>query len=61
MICAAGVDDKGQKHVLGLREGATENAEVAKALLEDLVEPRPRSEATAAVRDRRRQGVAHGD
>ena len=36
VICAAGVDDKGQKHVLGLREGATENAEVAKALLEDL-------------------------
>ncbi len=36
VICAAGVDDKGQKHVLGLREGATENAEVATALLEDL-------------------------
>lgn len=36
VICAAGVDDKGQKHVLGLREGATENAEVVKALLEDL-------------------------
>jgi transposase-like protein len=36
VICAAGVDVKGNKHVLGLREGATENAEVAKALLEDL-------------------------
>jgi len=36
VICAAGVDDEGQKHVLGLREGATENAEVATALLEDL-------------------------
>jgi transposase-like protein len=36
VICAAGVDDKGHKHVLGLREGATEKAEVAKALLEDL-------------------------
>jgi transposase-like protein len=36
VICAAGADDKGHKHVLGLREGATENAEVAKALLEDL-------------------------
>jgi transposase-like protein len=32
-----GVDAKGYKHVLGLREGATENAAVAKALLEDLV------------------------
>ena len=36
VICAAGVDHEGHKHVLGLREGATENAEVAKALLEDL-------------------------
>jgi transposase-like protein len=36
MIGAAGVDHKGHKHVLGLREGATENAEVARALLEDL-------------------------
>ena len=36
-ICAVGVDDGGQKHVLGLREGATENAEVATALLEELV------------------------
>ncbi len=37
VICAVGVDSAGHKHVLGLREGATENAEVAKALLEDLV------------------------
>jgi transposase-like protein len=37
VICAVGVDAKGSKHVLGLREGATENAAVAKALLEDLV------------------------
>jgi putative transposase len=37
VICAVGVDGQGHKHVLGFREGATENAEVAKALLEDLV------------------------
>ncbi|MFQ5745457.1 MAG: IS256 family transposase [Acidobacteriota bacterium] len=37
VICAVGVDEGGHKHVLGFREGATENAEVAKALLEDLV------------------------
>ena len=37
VICAVGVDSAGNKHVLGLREGATENAEIAKALLEDLV------------------------
>jgi transposase-like protein len=38
VICAVGVDDGGRKHVLGFREGASENAEVAKALLDDLVE-----------------------
>src|SRR5262245_19174736 len=37
VICAVGVDAQGNKHVLGLREGATENAAVAKALLEELV------------------------
>jgi putative transposase len=37
VICGVGVDAAGNKHVLGLREGATENAVVAKALLEDLV------------------------
>ncbi len=37
VICAVGVDDQGRKHVPGFREGATENAEVAKTLLEDLV------------------------
>ena len=37
VICVVGVDDKGNKHVLGLREGATENAEVVKSLLEELV------------------------
>ena len=38
VICAVGIDSQGKKHVLGLREGATENAEVVKSLLEDLVE-----------------------
>jgi len=37
VICAVGVDEHGHKHVLGMREGATENFEVAKSLLEDLV------------------------
>ena len=37
VICAVGVDADGHKHVLGFRAGATENAEVAKALLEELV------------------------
>ena len=37
VVCAVGVDPEGNKHVLGIREGATENAEVVKSLLEDLV------------------------
>lgn len=35
--CKFQLEEGGRKHVLGFREGATENAEVAKALLEDLV------------------------
>src|SRR5262249_57055386 len=39
VVCAAGVDDQGKKHLLGLREGATENAEVANSLLHTLPGP----------------------
>jgi len=38
VICAIGVDLQGKKHLLGLSEGATENAVVVKELLENLVE-----------------------
>lgn len=37
VLIAIGVDSQGHKHVLGLRDGASENATVCKALLEDLV------------------------
>ncbi|MGH9789207.1 MAG: IS256 family transposase [Candidatus Acidiferrales bacterium] len=37
LIVALGVEENGVKHVLGLWQGATENATVCKALLEDLV------------------------
>ena len=37
VLAAVGVDVQGRKHVLALREGATENAEAAKDLLEHLV------------------------
>jgi transposase-like protein len=37
VIVAVGIDKEGRKHVLGLWEGATENATVVKALLEDLI------------------------
>ena len=36
LVVAMGLDRNGRKHVLGLRQGATENAEVCKGLLEDL-------------------------
>ncbi len=38
VLVALGVDKTGVKHVLGLREGTTENAELVKDLLADLVE-----------------------
>ena len=36
-IAVVGVETTGKKHVLGFREGSTENAEVCKSLFEDLV------------------------
>jgi len=38
VIVALGVDSSGSKHVLGLREGSSENSQVATDLLNDLVE-----------------------
>jgi transposase-like protein len=38
VLLALGIDTDGKKHPLGLWEGSTENAAVAKALLRDLVE-----------------------
>lgn len=38
VVIALGIDAEGKKHVLALREGATENTAVARALLEDLIE-----------------------
>lgn len=38
VVIALGIDAKGVKRILGLRQGATENTAVTKSLLEDLVE-----------------------
>jgi len=38
MIAAVGVENDGKKRILGLREGATENATVVRELLEDLAQ-----------------------
>jgi transposase-like protein len=37
MVCAIGLDTQGRKHLLGLREGTTENKAVCAGLLSDLV------------------------
>jgi transposase-like protein len=37
VVVALGIDEQGDKHVLGLHEGATENEITCKALVEDLV------------------------
>lgn len=38
VLVALGIDAKGEKHVLGLREGCTENATVVRALISDLID-----------------------
>ena len=53
VLAAVGVDDAGRKHVLGVRSGASENATVTTALLEDLV-------ARGIHPDRRRLFVVDG-
>jgi hypothetical protein len=37
LVAAVGIDGEGRKHPLGLVEGATENASVVQALLDELV------------------------
>lgn len=46
VVVAVGVDETGEKHLLGLAEGATENAVVAGRLLEDLEARGVRSDLT---------------
>jgi transposase-like protein len=57
LVAAIGVDAKGDKHPLGLTEGATENAATVQSLIDNLVE-RGLTGGAAALHDRRRQGVA---
>lgn len=46
LVVALGVTHEGEKHVLGLWQGATENAEVCKGLLEDLIRRGLKTEQT---------------
>ena len=63
ILVALGIDSSGNKHVLGVREGTTENGAVAGALLSDLVDRglaadhRCCSSSTAARRSVRRSAA----
>lgn len=58
LLAAVGIDAQGYKHVLGIQQGASENATAVKALLEHLVERGRRCRCETALRHRRFQGVA---
>lgn len=49
VLCALGIDVTGKKRVLGLWEGATENASACKALFDNLVERGLRTDRTLLV------------
>ncbi len=49
VLCALGIDVTGKKRVLGLWEGATENASACKALLDNLVERGLRTDRSILV------------
>ena len=60
-VVALGITTDGVKIPLGLWEGSTENATLARTLLADPGRPRPGSRAGDPVRHRRRQGAAARD
>lgn len=49
VLAALGIEENGQKHVLGLWEGATENSRACKGLLEDLISRGMPSDKTMLV------------
>ncbi len=49
MLVAVGIDEQGNKHVLGMHEGATENGTACTALLEDIVSRGVRSDRSLLV------------
>ena len=59
LVAAVGVDAKGDKHPLGLAEGATENAATVQALIDNLVERG--LDRAAALHHRWRKGPVQGD
>jgi putative transposase len=61
VISAVGVDRAGHKHVLGIQQGATENAAAVEDLLKQLVARRRGPEGEAVVFDRRGPGLARSN
>ncbi len=61
VICAAGVDDQGKKHLLGLREGRHRERRGGQVAPRRPGRSRPGLEATPPVRDRRLAGAPQGD
>ena len=61
ILVALGIDAQGNKHVLGLREGATEAARAVRSLLSDLIERGLDAQRMRLWVIRRGQGAAQGD
>ena len=61
LLAAIGIDGDGVKHPLGVLEGASENAAVAQALLDNLIERGLDPEACRLFIMDRGEGAAEGD
>jgi len=57
LVAALGIDGNGDKHALGLVEGATENASVVQALIDNLIARGLDPTVLPAVHHRRRQSA----
>ena len=61
LLAAVGIDGNGEKHPLGVIEGATENTAVVQALLDNLVGRGLEGGGLPPVHHRRGQGAVQGD
>jgi hypothetical protein len=61
LVAALGIDATGEKHPLGIVEGATENAATVQALIDNLIERGLDPACPASVHHRRFKGAVEGD